>query len=346
LEDLKKLAEKYTSALESIKEVRGQLTGMVIKYLLLNSSERKKCTELAMSEQLGIPRSVIRKILMDLSEEPVLETEDFGTVKPYMVKSIGYAVDRNYVTFTRDELQSILEIREMSKMPVEGLAVDTGVSEKIEGKPITRYLTLGATKCYSTFVGRFYSYLPIAEIEEKFRKAYEPKTYQELKLLMPEQGAFSKAKGFSAVIPLSSSELTLLTPEMSPEDIKNMVKRKWEQEIDYILDRLERFASCLEADGYQGTVEKLGKPKYQVDHYEAEAIFPPIDWRFRKEYLWATTMALRNGCNVAEKLGVDEKLLERALTLSDILDAAVEKEYKGREKEGPLEDWYAKQAGK
>jgi len=62
--------------------------------------------------------------------------------------------------------------------------------------------------------------------------------------------------------------------------------------------------------------------------------------------LWATTLALRNGCKVAEKLGVDEKLLERALKLSDILDAAVEKEYQGREKEGPLEDWYAKQTGK
>ncbi len=345
MEDLKKLAEKYTSALESIKEVKSQLMGVVIKYLLLNSSKPKKCTELAMSEQLGIPRSTIRKVLRDLSEEPVLKTQDFGTVKPYMVKSIGYAVDRNYVTFTRNELRKILEIRETSKMPVEGLAVDTGISEKIKGKPITRYLTLGAAKCYSTFVGRFYSYLPIAELEEKFRKAYEPKTYQELKLLMPEQSAFSKAKGFPAVLPLwSSSELTLLKPEASPEDIKNMVKGKWEQEIEHVLNRLESFASYLEENGYQGTVEKLGKPKYQIDHYEHEAIFPPIDWRFRKEYLWATTLALRNGCKVAEKLGVDKKLVERVLMLSDILDAAVEKEYRGRKKEGSLEDWYAKQA--
>jgi hypothetical protein len=45
----------------------------------------------------------------------------------------------------------------------------------------------------------------------------------------------------------------------------------------------------------------------------------------------ATTLALRNGCKVAEKLEVDEKLPKHALRLSDILDVAVEKEFQGQQ---------------
>ena len=75
------------------------MAGTVIRYLLLNSSGLKKCTELAISENLEVPRSTIMKVLSDLSEEPVLESQGFSTVKPYMIKSIGLAVDRGYVSF-------------------------------------------------------------------------------------------------------------------------------------------------------------------------------------------------------------------------------------------------------
>jgi len=343
MEDLKKLAEKYTAALETIKEVKSQLTSAIIKYLLLNSSELKKCTELAISENLGVPRGTIRKVLQNLSEEPVLEFEDFGTVKPYMVKSIGYAVDRGYVSFSKDELQEILKIKETPTTTVEYFSSKTSISTKVDEKPLTRYLTPGAAKCFNTFVGRFYSYLPVAEINEKLRKAYDPEKQEELKLLLPELSAFSSATGFHSIVPpWSSSELIFLEPEASPEDAKGVVKRRWEREIEYVLDRLETFARYIEELGWRGTAEKFGKPKFQIDHY-GDVDFPPINWELKKEYLWATTMALRNGCKIAEKLGVEKNLIERAIRLSDILDKAVEKEYEGKEKEGQLEDWYGKQ---
>jgi len=334
MEDLRKLAEKYKSALESIKEVKSQLTSVVIKYLLLNSHQLKKCTELAISENLGIPRGVIRKVLLELSAEPVLRCVDLGTIKPYVVESIGYAIDRGYISFSRDELQEILSVKEPSE-PIRDLVADAAVHG---GR---RLLSPGAAKCYFTLVGRFYSYLPTAEINEKLRKAYTPKTLEELDLLLPELSAFSKVTRFHAMVsPWTLGEPLLLGKDASSKEIRESIKRRWEQEIGYVLNRLETFAGYLEKYGYKGTIEKLGEPKIQIDYIGGPDYPPIISKRLREEYIWATTMALRNGCKIAEKLGVEEKLIERALLLSEVLDEAVEKGYRGKEKEGPLEEWY------
>jgi len=346
MDDMKKLAEKYSAALETIKEVKSRLTGVIIKYLLLNSSELKKCSELAISENLGVPRGTIRKVLQDLSQELALEYEDLDTIKPYIVKSIGYSVDRGYVSFTKDELQEILKVKEVQTQEFAGYVhYHTGVSQKVDDKPLTRYLTPGAAKCYETFVGRFYSYLHAAEVNEKLQKAYDPETQKQLGLLMPELSTFRIATDFRFLSPLpvwSSSELILLGPEATPQDLKESVKKKWEQEIEFVLDRLETFANNLIELGYKGTTKKLGEPKIKIDYYSGADYPPIITEEFRKEYLWATTMALRNGCRIAEKLGVEKNLIERAMRRSDILDKAVEKEYEGKEQQGLLEDWYGK----
>ena len=333
MEDMKRLTEKYRSALESIKEVRKQLSSVIIKYLLLNSYDFKKCTELAISENLGIPRGTVRRALSDLSppNEPVLECHDLGTIKPYAVVSIGYAIDRGHVSFTRRELQEILSIKESPK-PFP-LAADTSV------RGGRRYLTPGAAKCYSTFVARFYSYLPAAEVNKKIGEAYKPEKIEELELLLPELSAFSKAIGYHAIVqPWSSSDLIFLGRDASPEDIRGEVKKRWEREIRFVLNRLETFANSLEDFGYEGTVEKFGIPEVQIDWIGGPE-HPPADRTLEKEYLWATTMALRNGSKIAEKLDVEQDLLDRAIRLSNVLDRAVEDGYEGNEKAGPLEVW-------
>lgn len=339
MEDMMKLGEKYKLALESIKEVKSQLSSVIIRYLLLNSSELKKCTELAISDNLGISRGTVRRVLSDLTppNEPVLECQDLGTIKPYAVASIGYAIDKGHVSFSKNELQEVLSIKE-SPTPVSELAADTSV---FGGR---RYLTPGAAKCYDTFAGRFYSYLPAAEINSKLRKAYPPEKQEELELLLPELSTFNSATGIHAIVPSwSSSELTFLGNEATPKEIQEGVKRRWEREIGYVLSRLEAFASYLEELGYRGTVEKFGRPKVQIDHIDGPD-FPTENSELKREYLWTTTMALRNGCKIAEKLGVERTLLKRAMHLSDLLDKAVEKEYAGKEKGGTLEEWYRNQA--
>lgn len=337
MEDMKRLAEKYRSAIESIREVKSQLSSVIIKYLLLNSVDLKKCTELAISENLGIPRGTVRRVLFELSppNEPVLECHDLGTIKPYAVVSIGYAIDRGHVSFTRKELQEILSIKESPK-PFP-LAADTSV------RGGRRYLTPGAAKCYSTFVARFYSYLPAAGVYKKISEAYSPEKIEKLELLLPELSAFSKAIGYHAIVqPWSSSDLIFLGRDASPEDIRGEVKKRWEREIRFVLNRLETFANSLEDTGYKGTIEEFGVPKVQIDWIGGPE-HPPADRTLKKEYLWATTMALRNGCKIGEKLGVDPNLLKRATRLSNILDEAVEKEYRGEDVNGALETWFTSQ---
>jgi len=53
------------------------------------------------------------------------------------------------------------------------------------------------------------------------------------------------------------------------------------------------------------------------------------DWQFHDEFLWATTLALRDGCKLGEKLGANPNLLREARQLTDVLDLALERKYKG-----------------
>jgi hypothetical protein len=179
--------------------------------------------------------------------------------------------------------------------------------------------------------------LPAAEVNKKISKAYSPEKIEELDFLLPELSAFSKAIGYHAIVqPWSSSDLIFLGRDASPEDIRGEVKKRWEREIRFVLNRLETFANYLEDTGYRGTIEELGAPEVQIDWIGGPE-HPPADRTLKKEYLWATTMALRNGSKIAERLGVEQDLLDRAIRLSDILDRAVEDDYEGRENEGPLE---------
>ena len=108
------------------------------------------------------------------------------------------------------------------------------------------------------------------------------------------------------------------------------------------LKKLKAFAELLEKRGYHGTLEHFKDHIPKEEHCVGES-YPPFDYRFRNEYLWATTLALRDGWAVAEKVGVDAKLIERLRKLADTLDLAVEENYRGREKEGlSVEEWFSR----
>jgi len=106
VEDVKKPAKEYEEAIKSIKGVRSRLYSVIIKYLLANSSDPSKRTEAKLTEELGLPRSTVRKALAELSEEGVLNFSAFWDswmgIKPYGVESLGRALDRGYVALTRE----------------------------------------------------------------------------------------------------------------------------------------------------------------------------------------------------------------------------------------------------
>ena len=135
-----------------------------------------------------------------------------------------------------------------------------------------------------------------------------------------------------------------IDPESSPEDIREILKTALEAHLQYVQKRLEGFAKIIEDMGYNGLLEHF------KDHIPSEeryiGNYPPFDYRFRNEYLWATTLVLREGCIVAEKIGIDQGLLQRLRKLADVLDASVEDKYQGKDKEGlSLEEWFSKMEG-
>lgn len=96
----------------------------------------------------------------------------------------------------------------------------------------------------------------------------------------------------------------------------------------------------------------FGMMEHFKDHIPAEERYVgenvlPLDYRFRNEYVWATTLALRDGCAVAEKIGADVELLKGLRKLADTLDLALEHKYRGKEREGlSLAEWFNKRASK
>jgi hypothetical protein len=346
LENIKRVAEKYASAMEALEGVRRELSDAIIKYIIANSYRPKTCTESAIVEALGIPRSTIRRVLADLTEEePVLKIEDYGTIKPYSLEGIGYAIDRNYVSFKRIEIKELLGAKETSERikgePTFGYPqIQMGLPA---GKFIVRYRGPAADKCLERLIQRFYGYMA-ANIDVKIKKAFGEQTVRELSLLAPEMSAFEKIVTPTSFLGLLlAKDLISIDSESSIEEIRNSLKDTIEEQLHFVLGRLEGFVRLLEDKGYEGTLDHLKDHVPAEEHYVGN--YPPFDYRFRNEYLWAATLALREGCIVAEKIGGDANLLRRLRKLADALDMAVEENYQGKEKEGlSLEDWFDKRA--
>ncbi len=347
MENIKRVSEKYASAMEALEGVRRELSDAIIKYIIANSYRPKTCTESAIVESLGIPRSTIRRVLADLTvEEPVLKIQDYGTIKPYSLEGIGYAIDRNYVSLNRKEIKELLGAKELTERVKNEptLGYPQVQMDLPDGKTVVRFRGPAADLCLERLIQRFQGYMA-TNVDEKLSEAYSEKTSRELDLLVPEMQAFEKTVAPSSLSSflgtVLSKELIDIDPQSSIEGIKKSLKSAIEGQLNYVSNKLEAFAKILEQRGYKGTLEHFEDHIPSEERYVGN--YPPFDYRFRNEYLWATTLALREGCIVAEKIGADLKLLQRLRKLADVLDVAVEKGYQGREKEGlSLEEWFDK----
>lgn len=335
-------AEKYASAVKALDEVKGELSDAIIKYVIANSYLPKKCTESAIVEALGIPRSIIRRVLADLTEEPVLRIEDYGTIKPYSLEGIGYAIDRNYVSFGRAEIKELLGAKEMPKRLTDQPTVGFPQIQwdLPDGRVVVRYRGPAADKCLERLIQRFYGYMG-ANIDAKLKAAFGEETTRDLQLLIPEIDAFVKTVTVPTFLgTLLSKELIDVDPQSLAEEIRRSLIAAIEGQLQFVSRRLEVFARLLEEKGYEGTLEQFKDHIPSEERYMGDGL-PPFDYRFRNEYVWATTLALREGCTVAEKIGADSKLLKGLKRLADSLDNALEHKYQGKEREGlSLEEWF------
>jgi ribosomal protein S25 len=344
VEDFKRVARKYVEAMAAIEEVKEELKKLIIKYVVANV-DIGKCTEYAISENLGLPRSIVRNILLELSAEGILKAEEVGNAKPYVLTEmgIGIAIDWLNLSFTRKELNELLAAKEAERL--DGMPrVSWGASDIINGKSVVRYRNYAADICLTTLIRRFLSYMH-DPLTPKLEKAFGKQTIKELFLLYPEIGSFEKL--LETLYPIKwITELYEVCEEASAEDVKRIVIDAYEKVLKKVLEKFKRFSRLLEDAGYEGLHEILNQKKVPFIYYSTKGEKEP-KYVFRDEYLWASTLALREGCKVGEKMGVNPELLKEAMTLADILDIALEKKYRGVKNEGlSLMEWGIRELSK
>jgi len=288
----------------------------------------------------------VRSVLLDLVDEYILEVRDAGNTKPYAFTfvGIGAAIDWLGLRFTKDEVHELLSTKETGKL--EGMFMGSGASDEIDGKQIERFRGVAANKCLEALIGRFLDY---TELDDKIEEAFGKQTLRELGLLTPETVSFEMLIATSPFPAMwMNRDLQYLDETVSTEDVRRTVVQTYERDLKYAISRLRKFASLLEERGYKGMhVLFMGKvPSHQVYSKRGQTR-PPGDFRFNDAYLWATTLALRDGCKIGEKIGADSTILEEARTLADVLDVALERKYAGMKAEGQnLMDWGHKQSSK
>jgi len=341
--DLRAAASHYSKALESVAQARKKLTEVMIKYIIANGIDLGKCTELSISENLGLPRSVVRSILLDLVEEKVLKVSEYGNTKPYMLSEtgLGIALDWMGLSFTRAEVNALLASKEAEELKGMLLGSPLVFSETDE-KRIARYRGIAADQCLGTLVGRFFEYIE-EDFYEKLRKAFDEKILKELELLNPELIAFERLVAPPPPIgEWAREKLQELDDNASSEDIRKVIIESYEKNLEYVIRKLKKFATILEEMGYEGLHKHFKGKTPSREVLIKEKSVP--EYRFHDEYLWATTLALREGCKIGQKIGANPELLKEALLLADVLDIALEKKYRGAKAEGlSLMEWGIRQ---
>jgi len=331
--ELERIVEEYEKLRKRVEELRRELYGVIIKYLIQNSAFPDKCTELAISNNLKLKRSTVRKILQELEEARVIEYEEIGRMKVYKVSSICWALDTGYVSFTKEEIHRIFGIKKSKEREIEIGRFGQGVTK--EG--VIKYRGRGESWGLEGLASRFFNYLNVYLLgKDAILKIMEviPNGYW----YIPESWSLNKLHEAASPVP----HLKLIPDPkilLDREKVKEVLREEVSQKIKSIVTLLEEFALILEKIGYQKFVEWSATCPIYAHKTTIKGI--EADTSFKKEYLWGVTLMLREACKFARVVGVKEDLIKRALNLADMLDLAVEEEYRGKEVEGlSLEEWY------
>jgi hypothetical protein len=180
-----------------------------------------------------------------------------------------------------------------------------------------------------------------------YEKALGKKALEDLEHLIPEKVYFEKLiETWPFPAWWMNRDLQYMEEMPSDEDIRKMIIKTYEIYLNYAIRRLKKFASFLEENGYEGLHDFLrGKQAYQS--ISVGGSLPTPDWRFHDEYVWATTLALRDGCKIGEKLCANPNLIGEARQLADALDLALERKYRGAKVEGSiLWEWVQKNSNR
>jgi len=324
------LAEEYERTLGRLKEIRGQLADHVIKALIKGALGPGDCTELAVSQRLGMPRSTVRKVMQELASEGILEVEDLGIFKPYKVKSLVEAIEKGYVSFTKGEFEELFSVGEIGLEGRSGLWGNPFVGDEVRGKLVQRFLSPSQRSSIRGLLRRFHEFEREDLLWKRLVESYGEDELKEIWLMFPEQVVVNDA--IESYRRLSSDWIPIIgemePPDLTPDQAREILSKTVGTKLSSALKMAERFAKSAEKEGYQQLAEKLSKEK---------------DKTLLKESVWAFALSLRYGSKLGKKVGVSEDLANRLDEMSCRLESLIENQGKAMKGKRPLKGTAKKQ---
>jgi hypothetical protein len=322
-EEFEKLGKRMAEALRTIDEVRGKLSGAVIKYLLRNSSDLDRCTEQAISKAFNIPRSTTRRILGELSEERILQTYEYKQMRPYTVALILAPLDKNLLAFGHQEFLEIFGVQEAAPEDAPP-NYDLGLGiEKEKGREVAYYLNIGHRDLQKLLIGRFQSFRGSSGLDIQLDREGEVRAEAVSKALrdhvfparcgrnMPSYGLFMPV---AAIDPLTAWGLELFNKLLKEEKepSKDRIVREYREtalrNMEMLMDsQLKWLEALLEEKGSEETTKFL---EQRGAYWSVE---DGVRNRFNPECVWAMELCLAEGVSILKALGVDKEDCERLL---------------------------------
>ena len=311
------LAEEYEKAQKRLKEVRGLLADRIIKHLIGHSVGPGACTEVGVSQILGMPRTTVRNVMQDLISEEILyqePTRSRPTFKPYSVKSVISALDKGYVSFTKKEFDEIFSVMEKVEEDEYGLWGMPFVGQKIKGKQINRFLTASLRNSLKELMTRFREFQPRESFSDLLVQSYGEETHKEIVLMFPEHEILNdmveQDQGLLARWITFNEDRDHPT---TPEEARHLFCQSIEEKIRSALSIAQEFIRTVESIDFQTFAKK-----FQEDH---ERSFP-------KECLWGYTKALKHATNLGKQVEVSQQLIQELETTISKLDTITKSEPK------------------
>ncbi len=292
------LAEEYERTLARLKEIRGKLSDSVIKTLIKGTLGPRDCTELAISQQLGMPRSTVRKVMQELASEGILEVEDLGIFKPYKVKSLVVAIEKGHVSFTKDEFDQLFSVSEIGHEGPSGFWGEPFVGDEVRGKLVQRYLSPSQRSSIRGLLRRFHEFEAEDTFWDRLVESYGEDELKEIWLMFPEQAVLNDAieryRRFSADwVPIIGE---MEPSDMSPEEAREVFSKTILTKLWSASKMAQRFLEKVEREGYGPLTERLSQEKGK---------------QFLTESVWAIALSLAYGSKLGMKVGVAKDLTDQ-----------------------------------
>ncbi len=306
------LAREYEKAQQKLREIRRLLTDRIIKHLIGRSVGPGACTEVGVSRILGMPRTTVRNVMQDLISEGVLyqePTRSRPAFKPYTVKSVVCAMEKGYVSFTKEEFDRLFAVMEKGEDDGYGSWGMPFVGGEVNGKPIYRFLTGSLRNSLRDLTTRFREFEVKVSVSDLLGQAYGEEDQRRIVLMCPEYELLNdlvKTDWFplGSWIPYEDLE-----PSPSkPEEAKKLLCEGIESKLRLAMACARRFLDISGKEGFAQYAERFAQERGKG---------------FPMECVWAYAISLRHAARLGKAVGISDDIVDQCEKMACELDALV-----------------------